>query len=232
MELNCLLLEDDPIYQKIVENYVARTPGLSLIGSFLNSTEALEFSKNNQYDLMIVDVEIPDFSGLQFVQMLNFSGPVIMISSKKEYGADAFEVNAIDYLHKPFDFRRFRLSIEKACKYLGRRLDDKLKEEPQQLFLKVDGLWQKIELGEISYIKASNNNVIIKTSEKRILANIKLKDIVDKLPEQNFCQVHRSYVVNLHYIDKLDSQVLEIEGRNIPISRTFQKDLYSRLDIN
>ena len=231
MDLKCLVLEDDPIYQKIVQNYIERTPGVELVNVYTNSSEAIESGKSDHADLLIVDVEMPDFSGIEFVQMVNASGPVIVISSNKEYGPEAFEINAIDYLHKPFSYRRFKLSIEKATKYLGRRLDEMPREEPNQLFVKVEGLWHKIELGEISYIKASNNNVVIKTAEKRILANIKLKDILDKLPVQNFCQVHRSYVVNLQYIDKLDSQVLEIEGRNIPISRTFQKELYNRLNI-
>src|SRR5690606_18509988 len=156
------------------ENYISRTPGIMMAASCSTSSDALEFAKKQSCDLLIIDVEIPDFSGIQLVQMLNFTGPIIVISSKKEYGPEAFDINAIDYIHKPFSYRRFRLSVEKATKYLGRRLDEVPKEEPHQLFLKVEGLWQKIELGEISYIKASNNNVVIKTAEKRILANIKL----------------------------------------------------------
>ena len=180
---------------------------------------------------------MPEINGIEFLDCLPSSPPVIFVSRKKEYGADAFEYESIDYLTKPVSFTRFLKAVNKAKKYFEQAEANHEHHpdghsENEGIFIRHDRMWIRVPYKEILYIKADNNDVIIKTSDTVYKSHIKLKDICEQLPNTNFLQVHRSFVVQLSKIDKVDGEIIEINSKTIPVSKTYMKELYHRLNIS
>lgn len=227
MIIRCVIIDDDEIATEIVKQYISKTETLNLTGTYSGSRAAINQVNLEETDLIFLDVEMPEMSGLEFLESYSTLPPVIITSQKKEYGADAFNYNVIDYLHKPFSYSRFLKAVSKAQAYFA----DLRPAEHENLFVKIDRTWTKIPVKEIIRLRADNDYVLIYTAKEKYKVLSSLKNIFDRLPKKDFMQVHRSHIVQLNEIDSMDGELIEINNRLLPVSKTYIKELHERLNM-
>jgi len=184
-----------------------------------------------EIDFLFLDIEMPGMNGLEFLKSLTSLPPTVFVSGKKTYGVDAFDNNAIDYLYKPLSFTRFLKCINKIKSHFER---SKITEVPKQqnIFIKHNGIHIRLAVEDIFVIRAHDNDVTLNTNIRSYKTHLRLKDIFDMLPLNDFMRVHRSFIVQLAKIDKVVGEIIEINGHTIPVSRTYLAELYDRLRIN
>lgn len=230
MLLRCVIIDDDSVFTKIIEHYISKIDFMELVHAYTNADNAAANLDFNKVDLLFLDIEMPGMSGIEFLNSLPVAPPVIIVSRKKEYGVEAFEHDSIDYLHKPVSFPRFAKAANKARKFFEQASKPE-RNNKDSLFVRQERMWIRIPMSEILYIKADDNDVIIKVFDKTYKTHAKLTDIYTQLPQKDFLQVHRSYIVQLQKIDKIDGEVIEINTRTIPVSKAHIKELRERLNI-
>ncbi|MGZ3903498.1 MAG: LytR/AlgR family response regulator transcription factor [Bacteroidia bacterium] len=230
MLLKCAILDDDPLFTQILEHYLSGLNNIEIVGIYHDPKEAMNKINFGELDLLYLDVEMPGMSGLDFLNSLTVIPPLVLISGKNNYGIDAFEYNAIDYLSKPVSHARFIKSVNKVRSYLEKTKNREVATQ-QNIFIKHDGIHIRLSVGDILIIRANDNDVSVVTNGRSYKTHLRLKDIYDMLPKTDFMQVHRSFIVQLSKIDKVDGEVIEINGRTIPVSRTYINELYTRLKI-
>jgi DNA-binding LytR/AlgR family response regulator len=230
MRLKCAIIEDDPVFCSILQHFMEDEPLLELIGIYHDGKEALAELDHHRPDLLFLDVELPGISGIELLGKLQFSPPVVIVSQRKEYGADAFDHECIDYLCKPVSVARFRKAVQKIRSYFEKH--GSASPVRDSLFIRQDRMWIRLPVQDILYVRADNNDVIVKTPDRSYKTHSKLRDIYEQLPKSDFLQVHRSYVVQLNKIDKVDGEVIEVNTRTIPVSKTYLREMYKRLNIS
>ncbi|MEO6303996.1 MAG: LytTR family DNA-binding domain-containing protein, partial [Bacteroidia bacterium] len=171
-----------------------------------------------------------DMNGIEFLNSLTTFPPTVFVSGKKLYGVDAFDNNALDYLHKPVSFARFLKCVNKIKLHFEQTVAARPVKQ-QNIFIKHDGIHIRLAIDDIFIIRANDNDVTLNTNIKSYKTHLRLKDIYDMLPLNDFMRVHRSFIVQLAKIDKVDGEIIEINGRTIPVSRTYLGELYERLKI-
>ena len=230
MQLKCAIIDDDQLFTKVIEHYLSTVDVIHLDGIYHNPAEALNKINFNETDFLFLDMEMPGIDGISFLNSLTVVPPIVVVSGKKTYGVDAFEYNAIDYLHKPISNARFLKSVNKIKSFFEK---NKIPETSiqQNIFIKHEGVHIKLIVNDINIIRANDNDVTLVANGKSYKTHLRLKDIYEMLPQTEFMQVHRSFIVQLSKIDKVDGEVIEINGRTIPVSRTYLSELYERLRI-
>lgn len=227
MIIRCVIIDDDELAVEILRQYISKTDMLNLIGVYKDSRTAINRIDLNETDLIFLDVEMPEMSGIEFLESFSQLPPVIITSQKKEYGADAFNYNVIDYLHKPFSYSRFLKAVNKAnLHFTGSR-----PSENENLFVKIDRTWTKVPVKDIIRIRADNDYVLLYTEKNKFKVLSSLKNISDRLPKKDFMQIHRSHIVQLNKINSMDGELIEINNRLLPVSKTYIKELHERLNM-
>lgn len=225
----CIVVDDDPMTRKVMEQLVSQTDSLSLEGSFGSAIEASNFLREEQVDIAFLDVEMPGMTGLELIESLSFDAQVILVTSKEKYAVSAFDLNVTDYIVKPVDYPRFLKATEKALAKV------KTDEDPPQrvdgkLFVKVDQQLIGLDIQEINMVEAMADYVRIYTDKKRYTVYSSMKGIVTKLPSGQFMRVHRSYIVNLRKIESIEGNTISLGGQLVPVGVTYQKTLMARLN--
>jgi len=225
--MKCVIIDDNEVARTAVRHCVEKTPFLTLVGTYANPIEALEGLKRNPADLLLLDVEMPEMSGIDFIKTFHDIPQVILITSKREYAAEAFDFNVTDYIVKPVQYPRFLKAVSKA-----KEIHETFKESPEseELFIKVDSKLVHINLKDIRVIEALADYVHIFVNKERYTVLSTMKAIEDKLPKKDFCRVHRSYIVRLDKIVELDDHTVVIVDRNIPVSRNMKEQLMKALN--
>ena len=213
-----------------MEGLIDRTEGLERIGSFEDAISASNFLSKEHVDLIFLDVEMPEMTGLDFVRSLSRKPSIVLVSSQEKYAAPAFDLEVTDYIVKPVDYPRFLKAVNRV-----KDLEEPIelgKEGPTagKLFVKVDNHLVGLEISQIVMVEAMADYVRIYAGDKRYTVYSSMKGISSKLPESDFMRVHRSYIVNLNKIDKIEDNTLVIHGNLVPVGVTFQKDLMARLN--
>ncbi|MCB0408800.1 MAG: response regulator transcription factor [Flavobacteriales bacterium] len=229
MAIKCVIIDDDKVFTQILEHYIEKVDFIELKKVYHSSSKAFNEIDFEDIDLIYLDMEIPDMHGLDFLKAIPIKPAIVFVSKDNTYGPEAFEYEAIDYLHKPISFSRFLKSCNKLKSHFNGQITPE--KNDNNFFIRHEGLWQKLKLDDIGIIKADNNYVIIITDNNKYRTNIKLKEIENKLPQHQFMQVHRSYIVQLNKITRIDGEVIEVNGKTIPVSRTYLSELYKRLNI-
>ena len=230
MQLKCAVIDDDSLFTKIIENYLSSIDAIHLDGIYHNPADALNKINFNEIDFLFLDMEMPGMDGISFLNSLTVVPPIVIVSGKKIYGVDAFDYNAIDYLHKPISNARFVKSINKIKAFFEKTKMPDISVQ-QNIFIKHEGVHIRLAVNDINIIRANDNDVTLVANGKSYKTHLRLKDIYEMLPQTEFMQVHRSFIVQLSKIDKVDGEVIEITGRTIPVSRTYLSELYERLRI-
>ena len=219
MALSCIIVDDEPLAVKLLESFVSKTPDLHLLGSFTDSVEAINVVKEQRPNLLFLDIQMPDLNGMELAHMIPEGTKVIFTTAFKEYAFESYEVSALDFLLKPIRYNKFLAAIEKAKEWFGNHedkpLDSAIGSNPgpvplipnnTTLFLKVDGEYRQIAISDIIYVSGMKDYVMFYLNNERrpLVTHLTMKAVEEMLPIQQFMRVHRSFIVCLDKIRKVD----------------------------
>ena len=221
--MKCIALDDEPLALQLLDNYAAQTGWLEMVKTFTDPMAAMEFINADHFDFLFLDIQMPDMNGMQFYSNLENKPPVIFTTAYSQFAAQGFDLEAVDYLVKPFDFERFVKAVTKAKEYIEYRQSKEVNEG--YLFVKYNYQWVKILFKDIELIEALDDYIKIYTPGKSYLIHMSMKVVSEKLPPQLFTRVHRSYIVPIEKIDKWNKNSLTLDDKTIPVSYTYQKQL-------
>lgn len=221
--ITCIAIDDEPRALRLIESYCDRIPSLSLLESFNNPIEAYSYLKNNLPDIIFIDINMPEFSGIQLIKNLEKKPLVIFTTAYSKYAVESYSLEAIDYLLKPYEFERFNQAVQKARKQLNLMGSRAIPEAAvgDSITVKIDYKNLKIKLQDITHIEAMDNYVKIFTDSKCHIVLRSLKSMIEELPCDQFIQVHKSFVVSLSKIDYFMNNRIAIGHYEIPIGRVY-----------
>lgn len=216
-----IAIDNEPPALELIESYCSRIPELRLLKTFTNTKEAVLFLQKNRIALAFLDIEMPAISGIEFKKQFLPEAHVIFTTAFSEYALEGFEVNAADYLLKPYSFERFAKAVDKV-KVL---LDMDNKAQPQYMTIRADHSFVNVPFADIKFIEALDDYVKISTvDEKAWLVRMPLKKIVAQLPAKSFIRIHRSYIISIEKIKSYTNKYVQIGDENIPVSKAYEKE--------
>ncbi len=232
--MNSIIIDDDKLSRRIIKEYVNKLEFLNLHDSFDNAVEAINYIKQGkEIDLIFLDIEMPEMSGLEFLDTLKNPPQIIIVSSKENYALEAFEYDVTDYLLKPIVFGRFFKAVDKARGNYLKAQDNR--DHKNEIFIKKNSSLIKLKYEEILWVEALENYVIVSTYNERYTIHFTMKAIEKKLPPSKFMRVHRSYIVNISNINVIQDNLLiiPINGgvKTIPIGKSYKESLMNDLNL-
>ncbi|KAF2516573.1 LytR/AlgR family response regulator transcription factor [Flavobacterium foetidum] len=233
MAFKCIIVDDEPPATRILENYIGKVNFLEKVGVFNDSLKALEFLNAQTVDVIFLDIQMPQLTGLQLSRIISKNIKVIFTTAYPDFALEGFELNAVDYLLKPISFERFYQAVSKLNSE-PKTIVSNQSNLPDLLFVKTDGKnkFQKIFLSDILYVESLQNYVCIHTEKQQIITHSSLKNVIESLPENEFIQIHKSYVVSLKHIASTDNFSVFINEKELPIGATFKDAFFDTIDQN
>ena len=222
--ISCIVIEDQLPARKVLQKYIKDVEVLDLKGMFSNALDALDYLQNNPVDLLFLDIHLPKLSGIDFLAVLQKRPFVILTTAFPDYALQGYELEVIDYLLKPFSFERFLKAVLKVERQMKKRSKPVEIKKPETILVKVGYELVKIQLDMITHIQANGDYTYLYCQGKKYHASYPLKHWIHTLPEKQFKQVHRSFLVNIKLVDKLSSNHIEIDKTKIPLGRVYKKD--------
>jgi DNA-binding LytR/AlgR family response regulator len=242
--INVIIVDDEPLAQDVLETYVEKIPELKLIGKCSNALEANEMLKQQQVDLMFLDIQMPQLTGIDFLKTLADPPLVIFTTAYPNYAVEGFELNALDYLLKPISLERFMKGVNKAIAQIelkqkgaqGGNATAVAEEDPGYIFVKADKKLVKVNYEDILYIEGLKDYVIIRQEKTRVITLQTMKSLEDKLPVALFKRIHRSYIVNIGKIEAVIGNMVEImekgKAKHLPIGKNYRDELLDIVNKN
>lgn len=233
MKIRCIIIDDEPLALKQILGFVKKTPFLELVASCKSAFEAMDVLDKEKVDLMFVDIQMPDLTGIDFVKALNKDQKIIFTTAYQEYAIEGFKVDALDYILKPFGYDDFLKSANKAKSYFELLSKSVLKVDAKEdyLFVKSDYKIRRINLNDILYIEGLREYVkIVIKDEKPLLSLMSLKSLVEKLPDDQFMRVHRSFIVNLDEVKTIERSRIIFNNTYIPVSEQYKEKFHNFLN--
>ena len=219
MTINAIAIDDEPKALDVVKLHAAKVPFLELKCCFTNAFEAIPYLQNQKIDLIFLDIKMPDISGIDFINCLQKSPMVIFTTAYSEYAVQGFELDALDYLLKPFSLARFTKSCNKALEIYSLRNG----ERQNFIFVKTGYEEEKVFLDDILYVEAEGNYVSFILKNKKLLSRQSLVDVAIILPENQFIRIHRSFIIALNKIERISKQELLVAGFNLPVGASYEE---------
>ncbi|MCE5347014.1 MAG: LytTR family DNA-binding domain-containing protein [Bacteroidales bacterium] len=234
--INTIAVDDEPLALKLVAGYIERTPGLKLAGMFDNPVDAADFLTNSSVDLIFVDIQMPDLSGIEFTRLLGKGPKVIFTTAYEKYALEGYKLDIVDYLLKPFSYEEFLTAVNKARRLIKLEQKDlnKVEANNEFLFLKSEYKIKRINFNDILYIEGLKDYVKVYTQNdpKPVMSLTSLKLLGSKLPSDKFMRVHRSFIVNLGKIDTIERSRIVFGKEYIPVSDQYKDKFQEFLDKN
>lgn len=231
--MNCIVVDDDAMARMLIEHYISQTEDLHLVATCESAIEAANILKKQPIDLMFLDVEMPDMTGIEFIESLIHRPEVIMVTSKENYALDAFEIQVADYLLKPVKYARFLKAVQRVqnrfVAVVPSAPQTAPKEEEQNVFIKTEGRLVNLELSDIQWVEAQGDYVKIQTQKEGYVVHGTIKSYEEKLPEGAFVRVHRSYIIRVDQIVDIADASIVIGRSVIPIGASYKEALLKRL---
>jgi DNA-binding LytR/AlgR family response regulator len=228
--IKCVVIDDDDVSRRIIEKFIEKADGLELLASFSSGEDAASLLNQSDVGLLFLDVEMPEVSGLDLVRHLSHRPPIILITAKKEYALDAFELDVADFLLKPFTYLRFLKAVAKVQE-LQKQTDPAASHPVAEVFfVKHNSRYVRVLTNEIVWIEAIGDYVELHTKDKKYTAHITMKALEQKLPVNTFARVHRSYIVNLTSIQEIEDNTLSVGKKLIPIGKSYRDALLKALN--
>ena len=230
--INVIIIEDEPLAQEILESYIAKMPQLNLVATCANAIEGGAALKEHQVDLIFLDIQMPQITGIEFLKSLNNPPLTIFTTALPNYAVEGFELDAVDYLVKPIPLERFMKAIGKAEDILNRESSSGLANDGEDfIFVKSDKKLIKIKYADIIYIEGLKDYVMIKMANSKVITLQTMKSLEAKLPDQLFKRIHRSYIIAIDKIDALVGNSIEVtekgEPKIIPVGKNYKEDILS-----
>ncbi|MBQ7419803.1 MAG: response regulator transcription factor [Prevotella sp.] len=204
--LSCIIVDDEPLAVKLLESYVAKTPGLTQLASFTDSINALNAVREQKPDLLFLDIQMPNMDGMELAHSLPEETRVIFTTAFKEYAFESYEVNALDFLLKPIRYNKFLAAVEKARKLQMPQPDSTQPSTPNTVFIRVDSEWRNIDINSIVYVSGMKDYAMfyLEGEHKPLITHLTMKAIESMLPASRFLRIHRSYIIAVDKIKKVD----------------------------
>jgi len=228
--LSCIIVDDEPVARKILQEFTEQVPFLDLLGKFESAMKAEEFLKDHRPDLIFLDIEMPKVTGLQMLKRINIESMVILTTAFPQYALDGYELDIIDYLLKPFALQRFLKAVQKAKDFDELKTQSGNAPAPSYIFIKSEKRIEKVELDDILYAEVVGNYVTIFTDRKKIIAYLTMKSLESQLPAADFIKIHQSYLVNRSKIESLEGNELKVGEKSLPISRNYRDSVTSLIN--
>lgn len=220
--LSCIIIDDEEGAIKVLENYIGKLDSIQLAATFTNAVDAFHYLKDNNTDLVLLDINLPEVDGFGLLDILEQRPMVIFTTAYSNYALKGFEYNAIDYLHKPIRFERFLLAIEKAIKWHSVNETDK---EITAINLKVDGTMLQVNVSDIHYVESLGNYIKVHTKRKDYVVHMTMNEMEQTLPSDNFVRIHKSFIANASEITGISDNQLALSNESLPIGKTYKKYL-------
>lgn len=224
--MRCIAIDDEPLALQLITEYASRIPFLSLEKTFTNPDDGKDWLQKNDVDLLFLDIQMPDINGMQFYKSLSKKPAVIFTTAYSQYAVDGFNVDAVDYLLKPFEYDRFLKAVFKAREYLEFLSNQEL--QMASIFVKVDYQLMKINLKDIELIEGLDDYIRIHIKPKPVLTLMTLKSLHEKLPSHEFIRIHRSYIVPASKIESFGKSKVRVAGKEIPVGSSYS-EMYQQL---
>lgn len=215
-KISCLIVEDEPNAGQLLQDYIAKVPYLALKGTCFDALEALEFLGRTQADLVFLDINMPDVTGMELIHMLPKDQKIIFTTAYSDYAIQSYEYNAVDYLLKPITFKRFLMAVQKAAQMIGEE-----KTVDEYLFARSDKKMIRVNIRDIIYFEALKEYVCIHTRNQRIITYKRMKELLEKLPGQ-FTRIHNSYIINGDHITRVEGNYVLVGDKNLPIGISYR----------
>lgn len=230
MNLKCIIIDDEPLALNLLESYVEKTPFLELVGKYSSAIEAMSGLRNNQVDLLFLDIQMPELNGLEFSKMVSPSTRIIFTTAFNQYAIDSYKVNALDYLLKPISYIDFLQAANKALQWF--KLVNQEKEEMEYIFIKSDYKHIQLKLNQILYIEGLKDyiKIYVEDSSRPILSLMSMKSIEELLPASKFIRVHRSFIVQKDKIKIVDRGRILFDKLHIPIGDSYKQKFQEFLE--
>ena len=227
MKIKCVLVDDEPLAIKVLQNYFVNFPDFEIIGTFNNSLEALDFVNNNTVDALFLDINMPTMTGFELISLLENKTKVIITTAFREFAAESYDLDVLDYLVKPIPLPRFIKCINKITTEYN--LKNNIKTETvrtdSHIFIKVDKKMMKINIDEILFIEGMKEYIKVVTPDKTYITHKSLTSQSEELPTDRFMRIHKSYTIALDKVKSIEGNRVQIHTYTLPIGRNFSKNV-------
>ena len=223
----CIIVDDEPAAHYVLANYIKQNPQLELVFQGYNGIEAMNYLRENPVDLMFLDINMPEISGMELLKILPTHPKTILTTAYSEFALESYDYGVIDYLLKPIYFPRFLKAIDRF--FATESVKQKAEETVNSVSVKVDGYLMDIELDQLLYAQSFGNYVKLHTTKRTYLASITTTEFEKCLPEKSFMRIHKSYIVALDKIDATEKDFVVIKNERFPIGITYKRELTDRL---
>ncbi|HTM99618.1 MAG TPA: LytTR family DNA-binding domain-containing protein [Pedobacter sp.] len=242
MMLKCIAVDDEPLALDIIEDYISKIPFLELVKRTENAIEALQLVQAGGIDLVFLDIQMPDLTGIQFLKIASGRSNYILTTAYSQYALESYDLNVSDYLLKPIAFDRFYKAVEKVRNQMQKEEVAPVVETPQSvvpaistpvqdfIFVKTEHKIQKIQLDDILYIEGLKDYISIFTKNERVITLQNMKKMEETLPKGEFIRVHKSYIISLDKIESIERSRISIAGKIIPIGDTYRDEFFKLID--
>lgn len=230
MKTNCLIIDDEPLARQLIKEHLSKVPGFTVAAECGTAMEAVSFLRSHKVDLIFLDIQMPQITGLDFLRTLNVKSKVIITSAYREYAIEGFEFEVIDYLLKPITFERFFKALSRFCQIqeAGNKpavsvVDDKSSEG--FIYVKENKRYVKVVFSDVVYIEGFSEYIKIYTHNKRVITKLSLTWMEEQLPTNDFIRIHKSFIVSLRKIEAFTANSIEIANKELPIGRSYKNSL-------
>jgi two-component system, LytTR family, response regulator len=234
MILNCAIVDDEPLAADLLTSYVAKTPFLNLIGTYNSAVSAMKDIRENQLDLIFLDIQMPELSGIEFAKILSKETRIIFTTAFNQYAIESYKVDALDYLLKPISYDDFLAAVNKAMDWFSIIRKQNVYTKDRFMFVKSDYKLVQVKLDDILYIEGMKDYVkfYVEDIPKPIMSLMNMKKIEDYLPANEFKRIHRSYIVNMKKVKMIDRCRLVFGDSYLPISESYKDDIQKYIDLH
>lgn len=238
MKINCIAIDDEPLALDIIRDYASKVPYLELVETFTNPIESLDYCKRNQVDLVFLDIQMDELTGVQWMKIMNPKPLVIFTTAYDAFAIQGYELDVLDYLLKPISFERFLKAVDKVYEKLksGKSIQQQPAEAPGSLnqdeyfFVKTEFRLEKITFDEILYIEGMGDYLRIVTPQRRVMTLQSFRKMEEMLPPNRFCRVHKSYIISMEKIESIERNRIRMAGQLIPVSDSYKKVFFHLLE--
>lgn len=243
MTIKAIIVDDEPLAQRVIEKYAEDVPSIEIIAKCSNAIEAQEILNNDDIDLMFLDINMPKMTGITFLKTLKKAPLVIITTAYSEYAIEGYELDVIDYLKKPFPFERFFKAIQKVQERLKEKetkvtivekiietQPSNVSEHPKFIFIKSNKKSYKVNIEDIYYIEALGDYIKVHTKDQTLITYLSMKKIEAQLPNDSFVRMHKSFIVNIHKIKSIEGNMVEIKNEKITIGSNYKQAFQDLID--
>lgn len=229
MKLNCLIIDDEPLARKGIAEYVNEIEFLQLAGECGSAAEAANFIASKPVDLLLLDIQMPRLTGIDFLKTLTRPPMAIITTAYSEYALEGYSLDVIDYLVKPIPFDRFLRAVQKAFDFHQLKSRGIPRNSPEYFFVKSNGKYERVAFSEILYVESMQNYVLIHLPGQKLIVYMTLAGLEAQLPPRRFMKVHKSFVVSIEQVNSIENNEIIIRQSRIPISRALKDDVMKRI---